>query len=291
LNYLYRKLFLSCAFFVFIFFTVSHSQVVQAAATDEIRIQVNDSLIVFPEAKPYIDSSSNLQVPLRVLIEKLGYQVDWSKTAQAIKVTLTNKQQTIALQTGDSQAVVDGKPVKLISSAQFSQDSVYVPLRFVTETFGFRVQWDANNHIAIIDEDGAYHAPGWYPPAPAPAPEPQPKPSILQTAYKYLGVPYVWGGASPNGFDCSGYVSYIFQLSGIQLPRTSVEMYDSVGTRVSDLQEGDLVFFAEGRRTSHVGIYLGNGQFISAASSGGVSVASLTSGYWGKKFVGAKRLI
>ncbi len=121
--------------------------------------------------------------------------------------------------------------------AQFIQGSVYLPLRFVSETFGYRVQWDADNRIAIINEDGLYHAPAWY--------APKPKPSVTQIAYKYLGVPYVWGGRTPNGFDCSGFVDYIYGLNGIDLPRTSLEMYKTAGKAVSIPQEGDLVFFAE----------------------------------------------
>jgi peptidoglycan endopeptidase LytE len=281
LKHFYRKLFLSCAFLTLGLFAAGHTSSVHAA-NEDTKVQINDYLVTFPDVKPFIDGSGNLQVPLRPLIDQLGYRLDWSKKDETVKVTLTGSQQTIDLQTGDNQAVSNGKPVKLDSSVQYVQGNVFVPLRFISETLGYRIQWDAANRIAIINADGAYHAPAWY--------ASKPKPSVLQTAYNYLGVPYVYGGSTPNGFDCSGYVDYIFKLSGISLPRTSVEMYDTAGTRVNDLQEGDLVFFAEGRRTTHVGIYLGNEQFISAASSSGVSVASLTSGYWSKKFVGAKRL-
>ncbi|WP_235941276.1 C40 family peptidase [Paenibacillus puerhi] len=252
------------------------------AASSEVKVQVNDSLVSFPDAQPYIDTANTLQIPLRLLVENLGYKLDWSKEANIVKVTLTNDQQTIELQTGEKQAIVNGKAVDMDVPAQFNQGRVYLPLRFVSETFGYRVQWDSNNRIAIINQDGQYHAPAWY--------KPKPTPAVVQTANKYLGTPYVYGGQSASGFDCSGFVRYVFQSHGVWLPRTSVDMYDNAGQDVIDLQEGDLVFFAEKNKTSHVGIYLGNGQFISAASSGGVSVASLTSGYWGKRYVGAKRV-
>ncbi|MCZ8518465.1 MULTISPECIES: C40 family peptidase [Paenibacillus] len=291
----YRKLLLSCAFSAAGLFGVLHAGTAEAAAN--VKIQINDSLVSFPEAQPFIDPSNQMQIPLRTLTEELGYQVSWEKKGEVINVTLINKNEKISLQTASRYAEVDGKRVELDSPAQFISGSVYLPLRFVSETFGYRIQWDADNRIAIINEDGQYHAPAWYKQqaeaklqAQAQA-QPQPLQSaILQSAYQYLGTPYAWGGSSPGGFDCSGYVGYVFGQKGVSLPRTSVEMYQSAGSVVTDLQAGDLVFFAEGGRVSHVGIYTGNGQFISSASSSGVSIASITTGYWGRKYVGAKRV-
>ncbi len=116
---------------------------------------------------------------------------------------------------------------------------------------------------------------------------------VIQTASRYLGVPYVFGGTTPDGFDCSGFTRYVYGQSGIFLPRTADAQY-GVGQPVSinRLQAGDLVFFStyeEG--ISHSGIYLGNGQFISATSSQGVAVASLNSGYWGARYMGARRVL
>ena len=116
---------------------------------------------------------------------------------------------------------------------------------------------------------------------------------VIQSASRYLGVPYVFGGTAPDGFDCSGFTRFVYGQSGIFLPRTADAQYD-VGRPVSfnRLQAGDLVFFTtyeEG--VSHSGIYLGNGQFISATSSQGVAIASLNSGYWGARYVGARRVL
>lgn len=116
---------------------------------------------------------------------------------------------------------------------------------------------------------------------------------VVQTALRYTGVPYVFGGTTPNGFDCSGYTQFVFARSGIYLPRTADDQY-MMGYSVSrsSLQPGDLVFFTtytEG--ASHVGIYLGNGEFISATSSQGVRVDSLYSNYWGARYIGAKRVL
>jgi LysM repeat protein len=116
---------------------------------------------------------------------------------------------------------------------------------------------------------------------------------IEATAKDYLGVPYVWGGESPSGFDCSGYIQYVFNKNGISMPRTAAEQYN-IGAPVSldDLQKGDLVFFTTYKAgPSHVGIYLGNGKFINASSSKGVSIASLSDSYWSKRYIGAKRIL
>lgn len=114
---------------------------------------------------------------------------------------------------------------------------------------------------------------------------------IVQTAYQYIGTPYSFGGTTPGGFDCSGFVRYVFANNGVYLPRTADAQYE-VGRSVSSLQPGDLVFFSTYTYgVSHSGIYLGDGQFISATSSSGVRVDYLTSGYWGDCYIGAKRVL
>ena len=98
--------------------------------------------------------------------------------------------------------------------------------------------------------------------------------SVIGTAEQYLGVPYKWGGSSPaSGFDCSGYVKYVYGRQGVQLPRTSREQARAgarVTPEVSSLRQGDLMLFAEGRNPiSHVAIYAGGGRIIHSSSSGG----------------------
>lgn len=120
---------------------------------------------------------------------------------------------------------------------------------------------------------------------------------IAATAKQYLGTGYVYGGASPRGFDCSGFIMYVYSQHGYSLPHSATSQWQSgLGTRVysiSELQPGDLVFFNDpsrnaGKACSHAGIYTGDGQFIHSSSSrsGGVIVSSLTSGYYNTYFVG-----
>ena len=121
--------------------------------------------------------------------------------------------------------------------------------------------------------------------------------SIVATARQYLGTRYVYGGASPSGFDCSGFTMYIYQQHGYSLPHTATGQWQSgLGTEVwsiGALQPGDLVFFNDparnaGKACSHAGIYIGDGQFIHSSSSrsNGVIISSLTSGYYNTYFVG-----
>ncbi|WP_026294010.1 C40 family peptidase [Saccharibacillus kuerlensis] len=108
-----------------------------------------------------------------------------------------------------------------------------------------------------------------------------------------LGTPYRTAGTSLNGFDCSGFTSYVFDKLGIDLPRQSSAQYGA-GTKVSksDLRAGDLVFFnTNGRGISHVGIYVGNGKFAHASSSNGVRYDSLSSSYYANRYVGASRVM
>lgn len=119
--------------------------------------------------------------------------------------------------------------------------------------------------------------------------------AVIGLALKYRGAPYVWGGNSPaTGFDCSGFVQWIFGQMGINLPRTTFAQWGA-GTHVSmsQLQPGDLVFFTtEGVFCNHVGLYLGNGEFISATQPGqGVMVQSLNTSYWANAFDGGVAVI
>lgn len=121
------------------------------------------------------------------------------------------------------------------------------------------------------------------------------KQAIVADSYKYVGIPYAWGGSSPEtGFDCSGYVSYLFNSHGVSMQRTTSDNMYKWGTPVatSKLMPGDLVFFSlnQNGQVSHVGVYLGNDQFMSALSSKGIYAQTLHNSYWAPKYIGAKRV-
>ena len=117
---------------------------------------------------------------------------------------------------------------------------------------------------------------------------------IVANAMRYLGSRYVFGGTSPAGFDCSGFVWYVHKISGIDVSRGLWGQLNG-GARVplGSLQPGDTVFFANTYMAglSHAGIYVGGGQFIHAVDeSQGVAISSLNSGYWASHYVGASRI-
>ncbi len=117
--------------------------------------------------------------------------------------------------------------------------------------------------------------------------------NILRAAYSVIGTPYVFGGTSPYGFDCSGFTQYAFARAGVHLPRMADEQF-YYGKRVSmsQLRAGDLIFYTTYEPgASHVGIYVGNGNFIHAGCSTGVTVSSAFTGYWGARYYGACRIL
>ena len=115
---------------------------------------------------------------------------------------------------------------------------------------------------------------------------------IVETARQWLGTPYRWGGLTPNGADCSGFIHELFRLGGHQLPRMADEQY-AKGERVKkdELKPGDLVFFETYTKgPSHVGVYESDSNFIHASSSKGVVRSSLEQPYYRQRFLGARRL-
>jgi cell wall-associated NlpC family hydrolase len=150
-----------------------------------------------------------------------------------------------------------------------------------------------------------------FPGAPLPptsAPEPAPPPvgppvvvppapvaptAIVSTAMTLRGIPYRNGGSDPSGFDCSGFVQWVFAQNGIRLPREVREQYDAGQTiDLRDVKPGDLLFFETvSRGASHVGLAIGGDQFVHAPSSTGVvRVERFTATYWAMRFVGARRV-
>jgi len=117
--------------------------------------------------------------------------------------------------------------------------------------------------------------------------------AIVSTAMMLRGIPYRNGGSDPSGFDCSGFVQWVFAQNGIRLPREVREQYDGGETiDLRDVKPGDLLFFETvSRGASHVGLAIGGDQFVHAPSSTGVvRVERFTAGYWSMRFVGIRRI-
>lgn len=115
--------------------------------------------------------------------------------------------------------------------------------------------------------------------------------TLTRDALRFLGTPYVFGGTSTSGFDCSGYVQHVFAMLGVSIPRTADAQYYAGHKITGGMKPGDLVFFQTYEPgPSHVGIYLGNDKFVHA-SSHGVMVSSLSDAYWANRYLGAKRML
>ena len=120
---------------------------------------------------------------------------------------------------------------------------------------------------------------------------------IKRVALTQIGAPYYYGGTTPSGFDCSGLTSWVYSHVGITLPHSSAAQYSLGGSNgftsiseIAQLEVGDLVFHATGGSgVGHVGIYIGNSEFISTTSSAGVQIRSLFDSYWGPLWIGGVR--
>ena len=123
------------------------------------------------------------------------------------------------------------------------------------------------------------------------------KKKLLDYAKFFKGGKYVWGGTTPKGFDCSGYVQYLYKKNGINLPRTAwSQSKQGIAVDKAHLEKGDLLFFLTDKKrgipVTHVGIYLGNGEFIHAASKKkGIIISPLTHGHYADTFVSARRVV
>ncbi len=118
--------------------------------------------------------------------------------------------------------------------------------------------------------------------------------NVIDTAESFLGLGYVWGGTTPAGFDCSGFVQYVYGQNGYSLTRTTYTQWDNDGTFVSksELKPGDLVYFGSGGSPSHVGLYVGDGMMIHSPRTGDVvKFSTIESGYYNDSYMGAKRIV
>ncbi|WP_079474748.1 C40 family peptidase [Marinococcus halophilus] len=112
--------------------------------------------------------------------------------------------------------------------------------------------------------------------------------AVVETGKQYMGTPYVWGGTTPSGFDCSGFVQYVMNQHGVKTQRTVAQMWTQV-SKVSNPSVGDVVFYETRTGPSHMGFYVGNGKFLHAGASSGVTISDMNSSYWKSRYIGAGR--
>jgi peptidoglycan endopeptidase LytE len=237
------------------------------------------------DVPPVIVSGTTI-VPVRGILTPFGATFQWYQSTHTAVVT--RGATTVELTVGSKTAKVNGVPKPLTQPVQLNEGRTMVPLRFVAETFGFAVNWDAATRSIYVDGDGATtllsDRSGGSRSEAARA---------VSIAESLLGKPYVMGGSGPDAFDCSGFVQYVAKQVGVSLPRTSYQQYN-VGTPVSlaNLLPGDLVFFnTYGDGASHVGIYIGNDTFVHAENQRtGVTTTELSRDWWRVRYLGARRI-
>lgn len=206
--------------------------------------------------KPLLVVSSN--IPTGTYTEAVRKQMKWFSTPEIITAGINPSVQSIPTQSDLAIAVADQ------SLSNQSQEP-----KQPTNNSQKPVQVAAANKQQVSRSDNS---------------------EIVDHALSLVGVPYVFGGSSRSGFDCSGYTQYVFKGSGISLARSSFDQFHS-GSSVSrdQLKSGDLVFFnTYTSGASHVGIYIGGGRFVHASNSG-VRVTSLNDSYYASRYLGARR--
>jgi hypothetical protein len=230
-------------------------------------------------------TEAGLLVPLRPVLEGLGVDcLNWGQEENTI--TWIWEGQEYVLQVDSTKAIGAGQEIELTQSPLIVKGHTLVSADFLEEYFQVALNWNTiSRHFEVESRGGREEA----------VPAKEKRQQIVETALKYQGVPYRWGGTGPSGFDSSGFIWYVFRENGIQLSRVSFDMYEAgVAVSKEELLPGDLVFF-EGYRPgpSHGTIYIGEGKFIHSPSTGGcVSICRIDDPYyWAPRYYGARRVI
>lgn len=164
---------------------------------------------------------------------------------------------------------------QLISANQLNSDTIYIGQSLVTKnsTSASESQQVADPSSDVTNQQVS---------------------ALIDIAKKQIGTPYSWAGSSPSGFDCSGFIYYVFKKAGYQISRVSSSTYFDMGNSVKTPQPGDLIFFDTTTNSkaviSHMGIYIGNNEFIHASSSQGVTITSINNSYFKNRIMGYKSL-
>ncbi len=199
---------------------------------EDIKVQVNDKLVQFPDAQPYVDENHKLQVPARVVADKLGYQLHWEPVGSEIKITIKDDKNSLSLQTGNKSVTVNGEPEQVESAAQFVDGRVYVPVRLISDSFDIQTQWDNQNRIAILGADGNYHAPAWYRPSKAALTASQAFAAASAPAYSKMievkATAYTASPAENGGYGAVDYMGNPLKLGTIAVDPSVIPLGSKV---------------------------------------------------------------
>ena len=243
--------------------TVEKSQI-----TTALEKQDNEKFSQYALNNTIINDNGRIYLPLRETVEKMGGDLTTNPDKQKDKLKVTTPY-------GNYQLFYNKEHTSLATSAKgkytalkMVKGNTYVPMSFVQELTNRVVSVNGNTLVLINEQTDA---PLWktlqkYTIDPNYVQKSK-REQITSTALKYLGVPYVWGGTTPAGFDCSGFVQYVYRECGISLPRVAdAQQAYAKPVSTANLQPGDLVFWGYG--AYHVGIYLGQGKYVHAPAPG-----------------------
>lgn len=260
------------------------------ASANAVTLTINQQPLYFESTLPILESGKTMYVPIRSFAAQMNLDLQWSSQSNGqTQIVLSNDETSISFLTGDKQAKVNNELVMMSDSPWSYKNSTYVPMRFLIDALSLDYTYNSGltsklPHVNRYAYDN---------PAPSSGYSTVLADKVIHTAKSYIGVPYVWGGSSPSGFDCSGYINYVFKQHGYGLARTAHDMYKTLGNLKSP-QKGDIVFFSEnGGRITHAGISLGNNQYIHASSGKErkVIISSLGSSWAKSTYVGAKSVL
>jgi len=265
-------------------------------------------------------TNNKIQVPVRAIFEAMGAQVTFANNM----VTGSKGDVSVVMVIGENKATIfrtgqNPEVKELDAPAAIINNRVLAPLRFVCETFGGTVEYDSAAQVIQITSTGSTTAPSSTNPATNTSNVPTPSTadvnsaisalgshySLAEYAEALIGAPYLYGGTSLAGFDCSGYTQWVFSQFNINLPRSAAEQF-TAGTAADfqALSPGDLVFFyttdlaasaanrgdgIDRSQVTHVAIYAGNYTMLHA-SNNGVTLSALNTDYYIKRYAGSRRL-
>lgn len=213
-----------------------------------------------------INQEGTLYLPLRSALEAMGATVTANPDEQTTKLKLTTTNGDVQLYYNDAGTAISTAKNGSYYTVLTQNDTAYVPMAFIQQLTNRVVSVSGSTLMLIqTNEDAFWKTLDAY--TVDKTAEETLREQIVANAMKYLGVPYVWGGTTPYGFDCSGLVQYVYNESGVSISRTTyTQQAQATPISFAELKPGDLVFW--GGSAYHVGIYIGEGQYIHAPAPG-----------------------